>query len=295
MYAEYPSLIKTVRVGHRKGARFARGVAMLGLRGSIGLAIVLLVVAMAIAGPWLTLYDPIEVNVALRLRPPGSPHWLGTDELGRDLLSRVIAGARLSLLSAAIVLAIGVSTGSVLGAVSGYYGGRIDNLTMRATDVFLAFPALLLAIIVSTALGPSLVNAAMAIGAVWWPGYARLVRGEFLSLRERAFVEAARSLGSGDVRIISRHIFPNAMSPVLVKITIDVGYAILLTSSLSFIGLGAQPPAPEWGAMVTSGRLYLLGYWWYSTFPGLAIFLAVLGFTMLGDTIRDILDPMLSR
>jgi len=246
---------------------------MLGLRGSIGLAIVLLV----------------------RLRPPGSPHWLGTDELGRDLLSRVIAGARLSLLSAAIVLAIGVSTGSVLGAVSGYYGGRIDNLTMRATDVFLAFPALLLAIIVSTALGPSLVNAAMAIGAVWWPGYARLVRGEFLSLRERAFVEAARSLGSGDVRIISRHIFPNAMSPVLVKITIDVGYAILLTSSLSFIGLGAQPPAPEWGAMVTSGRLYLLGYWWYSTFPGLAIFLAVLGFTMLGDTIRDILDPMLSR
>jgi len=152
-----------------------------------------------------------------------------------------------------------------------------------------------LAIIVSTALGPSLVNAAMAIGAVWWPGYARLVRGEFLSLRERAFVEAARSLGSGDVRIISRHIFPNAMSPVLVKITIDVGYAILLTSSLSFIGLGAQPPAPEWGAMVTSGRLYLLGYWWYSTFPGLAIFLAVLGFTMLGDTIRDILDPMLSR
>jgi peptide/nickel transport system permease protein len=162
---------------------------------------------------------------------------------------------------------------------------------MRFTDVFLAFPAVLLAMSVSAALGPSLLNAALAIGLVWWPGFARLVRGEFLSLRERTYVEAARALGATDARLIFRHLLPNTYSAVMVKTTVDVGYAIVLAAGLSFVGLGAQPPQPEWGAMVTTGRTFLIGYWWVSTFPGLAILLAVLGFSLAGDTLRDVLDP----
>lgn len=277
----------------RARARWFSAARTLGFRGSTGAVIVAVVLLIALLGARITPYGPLDVDMLAKLQPPGAQHWFGTDELGRDVFSRTLAGARLSLLAAFVVLAIGVTAGAILGALAGYYGGRLDNAIMRLTDVFLAFPPLLLAIVVSAALGPSLLNAAIAIGIVWWPGYARLARGEFLSLRQRGFVEAARSIGGGSLHIIVRHIAPNAVSPILVKTTVDVGYAILLTSSLSFIGLGAQPPLPEWGAMVTSGRNYLLNYWWYSTYPGMAIGLTVLGFTVLGDAIRDILDPML--
>ncbi len=279
-------------VGIREfAAGLGRGLRKLGPKGLSGLALVLLFFAMALLGGRLAPYDPLEVDVTRKLAAPGPSLYLGTDELGRDILSRIMAGARLSAFSAVTVLSIGIGVGALAGAASGYFGGLVDDVVMRFTDVFLAFPALLLAMIVSAALGPSLLHAAIAIGAAWWPGYARLVRAEFLSLRTREFVDAARSLGARDSRIISRHIFPNAVPPIIVKATMDCGYAILMSASLSFVGLGAQPPTPEWGEMVTAGRDYLLGYWWYSTFPGLAIFLVVLGFTELGDALRDVIDP----
>lgn len=260
-------------------------------RAVLSFGMVALMLLLATFGSQFAPHDPLAVSIGERLRSPGPGHWMGTDELGRDILSRVIAGTRLSLLSALVVLAIGLVVGCLLGAFAGYWGGRTDSVIMRFTDVFLAFPAVLLAMSVSAALGPSLLNAALAIGLVWWPGFARLVRGEFLSLRERTYVEAARALGATDARLIFRHLLPNTYSAVMVKTTVDVGYAIVLAAGLSFVGLGAQPPQPEWGAMVTTGRTFLIGYWWVSTFPGLAILLAVLGFSLAGDTLRDVLDP----
>jgi peptide/nickel transport system permease protein len=260
-----------------------------------GLALVLLLVLIAIAAPAIAPYDPIRLQPKDRLLGPSLAHWFGTDEGGRDIFSRVIFGARYSLLAAVVVLTLAVTIGTTIGLVAGFAGGKIDEALMRLTDMFLAFPALVLAMGISAALGASLANSMIAIAVVWWPWYARLVRGQTLRLRQEQFVEAARASGASDTRTVLRHILPNCWTPIIVQITLDVGYAILTTASLSFIGLGAQPPTPEWGAMVATGKDYILDQWWLATFPGLAIFLAVMAFNLLGDGLQEALSPVLRR
>jgi peptide/nickel transport system permease protein len=260
-----------------------------------GLALVLLLVLIAIAAPAIAPYDPIRLQPKDRLLGPSLAHWFGTDEGGRDIFSRVNFGARYSLLAAVVVLTLAVTIGTTIGLVAGFAGGKIDEALMRLTDMFLAFPALVLAMGISAALGASLANSMIAIAVVWWPWYARLVRGQTLRLRQEQFVEAARASGASDTRTVLRHILPNCWTPIIVQITLDVGYAILTTASLSFIGLGAQPPTPEWGAMVATGKDYILDQWWLATFPGLAIFLAVMAFNLLGDGLQEALSPVLRR
>lgn len=264
----------------------------------ISLVIVLFSVFVAIFAPYLTPYpeqgrgDP---NIAEKLQPPSRAHPMGTDRLGRDLLARVMFGARSSLSIGFMVVGIGIAIGIPLGAIAGYFGGWVDEVIMRLTDVFLSFPPLLLAIAIAAALGPSFINAMIAISIVWWPWYTRIVRAQTLSLKERAFVEAARGIGVRGPTIITRHIIPNVMTPVLVQATIDIGAAILTGATLSFLGLGVQPPTPDWGKMVDVGRAYMLVAPWYSTFPGLAIFLVALSMNLLGDGLRDVLDPRTRR
>jgi peptide/nickel transport system permease protein len=263
--------------------------------GILGAALVGLLLLVALLAPWLATHDPERLSMTTRLRPPSSQFWFGTDEFGRDLYSRIVYGSRISLLVAATVILIATSVGVSLGAIGAYRGGRWDEGVMRLADVFMAFPDLVLAMALSAALGANLMSAVIAVSIVWWPTYARLIRGQILSLKQQAFVEAARALGASGGRIIARHLVPNTLSPLLVRITTDVGYAILYTASLGFLGLGAQEPTPEWGRMIATGRFYLLDQWWYATLPGLAIFLAVLGFTWLGDALRDWTDPRLRR
>jgi peptide/nickel transport system permease protein len=258
-----------------------------------GLALALLVIA--IAAPIVAPYDPVKLDPKHRLLPPSVTNWLGTDDGGRDILSRVIFGSRYSLLAAAVVLTLAVTFGTTVGLIAGYAGGKVDEALMRLTDMFLAFPALVLAMGISAALGASLANSMIAIAIVWWPWYARLVRGQTLRLRHEQFVDAARASGASDSHTILRHILPNCWTPIIVQITLDVGYAILTTASLSFIGLGAQPPTPEWGAMVATGKDYILDQWWMATFPGLAIFLAVMAFNLLGDGLQEALSPVLRQ
>jgi peptide/nickel transport system permease protein len=260
----------------------------------IGAFLVALLILAAVFGPWLA-PNPEQgaglADVAHRNLAPGSAHWLGTDPLGRDLLSRVIIGARPALVTPLVVVALAVLIGVPLGLMAGYRGGWVDAIVMRVADMFLAFPPLLLAMVIVALLGPSLLNAALALALAWWPWYARLVRGLAASLRNQPFVEGARALGLRDVTILSRHVLPNAAAPVIVQATIDVGTVILAVGSLAFLGLGAQPPTPDWGLMVAEGRTYVLSQWWLSAVPGTAIFLAVLGFNLLGDALRDVLDP----
>jgi len=259
----------------------------------IGSVIVVLLVLTAIVAPLVAPYDPVKLSLTQRLRPPSTQYFFGTDEFGRDIFSRVLFGAQISLQVAGTVILLAAGVGVTLGAIGGYRGGRWDETVMRVSDIFMAFPDLVLAMALSAALGANLTSAIIAVSIVWWPTYARLVRGQILSLKQHAFVEAARGLGASEARIIARHLLPNTLSPLLVRISTDVGYAILYTASLGFIGLGAQEPTPEWGRMVATGRAYLLDQWWYPTLPGLAIFLAVLGFTWVGDALRDWLDPHL--
>lgn len=263
--------------------------------GMVGLAMALILVAVAIFAPLLARYDPIALDMAHKLLPPSSQYWFGTDELGRDVYSRIIYGSRISVEVGAIVILIGSTLGIAIGSVAGYVGGRTDEIIMRVTDMFLAFPSLILAIAVATVLGPGMTNAMIAIAATWWPWYARLVRGQVLSVKQHEYVEAARAAGAGHLRVLFRYILPNCVAPIIVQVTMDLGYAILTTASLSFIGLGAQPPTPEWGSMISAGRTYLMNYWWYPTFPGIAIFFSVLGFNLLGDALRDIFDPRARR
>lgn len=230
-------------------------------------------------------------NVEDRLLAPSSQYLLGTDELGRDVLSRVIYGAYPAMTSALVVVTFAVLIGTPLGAIAGYFGGWVDELIMRFTDLFLAFPSLLLAMAIVALLGPSLLNAVIALVASWWPWYTRLVRSTTRSLREQYYVEAARSIGVSDAMIIWRHILPNTITPIIVQMTIDIGTVILATTSLAFIGLGSQAPNADWGLMIEEARQYLGNAWWYSIFPGTAIFLTVLSFNLLGDTLRDIFDP----
>jgi peptide/nickel transport system permease protein len=230
-------------------------------------------------------------NVPNTMLSPSQEHWFGTDRLGRDVLSRVIVGSRSALVVPIIVVTLAVLIGAPLGAIAGYKGGRIDEVIMRITDLFLAFPSLLLAMAITSALGRGLGNAAIALIVSWWPWYTRLVRGVTVGLKERYFIEAAQAIGVRDWVIILRHILPNTISPILVQATVDMGTVILAMGGLAFLGLGTQPPAPDWGLMVSEGRSYILEQWWISTFPGLAIFVVVLAFNLLGDTLRDIFDP----
>lgn len=232
-----------------------------------------------------------EVDPVNKFLPPSGRRLFGTDDMGRDIFSRVLFGARISLRIGTLAIGLALLVGVPLGAVAGYAGGAVDELVMRVTDVFLSFPPLLLALAIASMLGPDLTNAMIAVAIAWWPWYTRLIRGQAVSVRERAFVEAARAVGVTPWTIVARHILPNCLAPVIVQASMDFGSIVLTTASLSFLGLGAQPPMPEWGLMVSTGRTYFLTSWWCVTFPGLAIFLTVLAFNLLGDGLREILDP----
>jgi peptide/nickel transport system permease protein len=262
---------------------------------AVGLALSAAFVLMAIAAPLLAPHDPLAMDPSKRLAAPSALHWFGTDDGGRDILARVIYGTRSSLLTALGILSLASVIGTSIGLAAGYFGGWLDETLMRITDMFLAFPALVLAMGLAAALGPSLFNAMLATAVVWWPWYARLVRGQALHLKNEAFVEAARVAGASGLRIAVRHILRNCLTPIIVQMSLDIGYAILTLSSLSFIGLGAQPPTPEWGSMVSIGRDYFLDQWWIVTFPGLAIFVSVMAFNMLGDGLQESLSPRLRR
>lgn len=260
----------------------------------IGLLIVAVLVIIATVGPLFVPYPEDAtgaVHVADRLLPPSADHWFGTDHVGRDVFSRLIVGARVSLVAGITVIAIAMTIGTLLGAIAGFAGGWIGNTIMRITDVFLTIPDLILAMAFAAALGPGLLNVMIAVSLVWWPGYCRLVRANVVSLSSAQFTEAAQSIGASNSRLLSRHILPNALPAIFVKASMDIGFAVLTTASLGFIGLGTQPPTPDWGQMIAEGRSYLRDAWWYSTFPGLAILLTVLAANLLGDGIRDVLDP----
>ncbi len=257
----------------------------------VGLLVVLSIMLLAVIGPYITPYAPTVPDYTAMLSAPTRAHLLGTDQIGYDLFSRILAGARFSIGTAMGVLALAVAIGLPLGAVAGFMGGWIDEIIMRVTDMFLAFPVLILALAIAATLGAGLTSAVIALAVGYWPWYTRLLRGQVLSLKNREYVEAARALGASNRAIMWRHILPNAFSPIIIELSQDMGYAILNIAALSFIGLGAQPPSPEWGAMIVAGRDFLRTAWWTCAFPGLAITVAVLGFNFVGDGLRDALDP----
>ncbi len=257
--------------------------------------IVLLLFLMAIFAPIIAPHDYITMNLPNMLKAPGGEHIFGTDEFGRDIFSRIVYGARISLQVGFIAVGISLVIGTVLGAIAGYYGGIVDYIISSITDIAWALPVSLLAIALVAALGPSLNNLILAVSLVSWSGFARLVRGQFLTLREKEFVEAAKALGYSDSRIIFRHILPNAVAPIIVLTTLEVPKAIIIEASLSFLGLGAQPPTPSWGSIMNSGKDFILEAPWISIFPGLMIMIIVLGFNLFGDALRDILDPRLKN
>ena len=260
----------------------------------LALIILVLLALIAILAPYIAPYPEDFADAAHMsesLLPPSAQHWMGTDELGRDIFSRVLYGARVSLRAALCAVGLSLVIGIPLGAIAGSFGGWVDNVIMRITDVFLSFPPLLLAIAMVALMGSSLNNAVLAISLSWWPWYTRLVRGQAISVKERKFVQAAESIGTFRMKIIFKHIIPNCISPVIVQASMDIGGVILTVASLSFLGLGAQLPTPEWGLMISTGRRFFPDSWWYCIFPGLAIFITVLCFNLLGDAIREILDP----
>ncbi|THF57763.1 D,D-dipeptide ABC transporter permease [Ollibium composti] len=257
----------------------------------VGLGIIVVVLFIMVAAPWIAPYNPDKLDLLHRLAAPSLAHFFGTDEVGRDIFSRVLWGARTSVTVGLAIVAISMGFGTVIGAFSGLVGGRVDTLIMRFMDVVLSFPSFVMAMALAAALGPNLINAMLAIAVVRIPFYVRLARGQALSLRSKPYVKAAMSFGAPRVQIMRRHIMPNAMAPIIVQATLDIGLAILTASALSFIGLGAQQPTAEWGAMVATGRDYLLDQWWYPTFPGLAILITAVGFNLLGDGLRDMFDP----
>jgi len=262
----------------------------------IGGGLVALLILVAIFAPFIAPYDPTAVDVSQTLEPPGPAHWLGTDDLGRDVFSRTVYGARISLSVGLIAVSIGFTVGVTIGLIAGYLGGLVDLLAMRAIDALLAFPALVLAISITAALGPQIQNAMIAIGVVAVPLYTRLTRGQVLSVRERDYITAARTIGASGRRIVLRHIFPNITNPLVVQATLSIAFAILAEATLSFLGLGAQPPTPTWGADINYSQRWLSNLkWWMSVGPGLGIFLAVFSFNYFGDALRDALDPRIRR
>lgn len=268
---------------------------LLGNRAAMfGLALVLIWTIGGLVTLVASPYDPVATYVGPLLDPPSAAHWFGTDNFGRDILSRVLAGARVSLWTGIIAVAISLAVGLPIGAIAGYFGGKLGNVLMRLMDMILAFPALLLAMALAVALGPGLGSAMIAVGVVGIPEFARIMYGQTVSLREKDFVEASRAIGLDDRTIVFRHILPNAMAPIMVRSALGMGYAILTAAALSFIGLGAQPPMAEWGVMISDSRGYIIsGEWWMTFFPGLAISTSILGFNLFGDGLRDVLDPRL--
>jgi len=261
--------------------------------GVIGASLVGLFLAVTVAAPLLAPYDPVAADFGSVLSPPQRAHPLGTDDIGRDILSRVLHGSRISLQAGLFTVAVALTIGLPLGLAAGFFGGRVDALIMRGIEVILSFPTLVLALGITAILGPKLRHALFAIGIVFVPHFARLIRGQALSVREHDFVTAARALGGSDLRLMFRHVLPNCLAPLLVQSSFSVSFAILTEAALSFLGLGTQPPTPSWGIMLAQGRGYLEQAPWLGAFPGLAIFLTVLGFNLLGDGIRDALDPRL--
>ena len=261
----------------------------------VGAVVVLSLVAASAAAPWLSAHDPAAMGADKFLAPPGSASWFGTDDLGRDVLTRVLHGGRLSLTVGLLAVGLAAVAGTLVGLVAGYYRGRVDGVIMRVVELLMAFPGILLALLVITILGRGLTNVMIAVGVADIPGFVRLVRGSVLAAREHLYVEAARASGAPDRLILRRHVLPNIFAPLLVVGTLEIGNAVLVASSLSFLGLGAQAPSPEWGAMLAAGREYMRSAWWMTVFPGLAIVLTVLGVNLLGDGLRDALDPKLAR
>lgn len=262
----------------------------------IGLLLVLFFFAIALLAPYISPFEPNAQDIlGAKLAPPSGDHWLGADILGRDMLSRMIYGARISVFVGLAVVAVAGSFGTVVGLFAGYRRGWIDEVVMRVTDIFFAFPPLILAMAIAGALGPSLTNALIAVVVVLWPVYARLVRGQVLVLREREFIQAAQTVGVQNRRLLLRHLLPNVLAPLLVQASFDMGSAILIIAGLSFIGFGAQPPTPEWGVMISDGRNYITTQWWLTAVPAAGILLLVAAFNLVGDGLRDILDPRLRR
>lgn len=257
----------------------------------VGLVIALGFLLIALTAAWIAPHDPLAIDFSAKLAPPSAEHFFGTDVLGRDIFSRVLHGARTSLLTGVLVVSMALLIGLPFGLVAGYYGGRIDMVLMRAADVFLAFPPLLLPIAITAALGPGLYNALMALAISWFPWYARILRASVIAVKEELYVKSSQAMGMHPVRIMLKHVLPNSTTPVIVQASMDFGYTILAAASLSFIGMGARPPTIEWGLMIASSRSIFLEYWWTAFFPGLAIFVLVWGANLLGDGIRDLLDP----
>ncbi|WP_299845344.1 nickel transporter permease [uncultured Paracoccus sp.] len=256
-----------------------------------GLVILIILIVMAVFAPWLAPYSPFSQNLADRLQPPSAAHWLGTDHLGRDILSRLIHGSRITLFIVGTVALIAPVIGLFIGTVAGFAGGWVDQVLMRITDIFLAFPKLVLALAFVAALGAGIGNAVLALAITAWPPYARLARAETLTIRNADFIAAARLQGAGPMRLLIGHIWPLCVSSLIVRVALDMAGIILSAAGLGFLGLGAQPPMPEWGAMISDGRTYILDFWWVAAMPGLAIFIVSLAFNLLGDGLRDVLDP----
>lgn len=261
----------------------------------VGIGILGFIVLLAVLVPIFSPYDPNKIDLMNKFAAPSSSHWFGTDEVGRDIFTRIFYGAILSLGLGILIIFIAALIGIIIGSISGYLGGIVDTIIMRLVDMVLAFPSLILAMALAAVLGPNLQNAMLAIAIVKVPVYIRLARAEALGLKEKLFVKSAETFGINKALIIIKHIIPNAVSPVIIQATLDIGDTILLIATLGFLGLGAQPPTPEWGAMISVGWTYLLTYWWYPVFPGLFLFLAAGALNLIGDGIRDVLDPKSAR
>jgi peptide/nickel transport system permease protein len=280
------------------GAAVPAGLFRRALRGTaarLGLAIIVFLLLLAAFAPLVAPYDPFDQDLSAALTPPGAEHWWGADQYGRDMLSRVLYGTRYALFAILVADGLALLLGGAMGLVAGFAGGAVDAAVMRLTDVLLAFPYLLLALVIVAALGPSMVNSLIAIGIVYAPQYARIMRGQVLAVQGLDFVQAAQAIGASPARIVLRHVLPNCMGPVTVLATLQAGSVVVETAGLSFLGLGAQPPSPDWGALLADGHGYFLSAWWIATFPGIAILVVVLGFNLLGDALRDQADPRQRR
>ncbi|MGM0438246.1 MAG: ABC transporter permease [Bacillota bacterium] len=257
--------------------------------GFLSLSIIFVLLVLAIFGTWLTPYSPIKLNLRERFSSPTEKYYFGTDQAGRDIFSRVISGTKVSIFAGLLIVFLATIIGVPLGLIGGYYGGYIDTIITGITDMFLGFPPLVLAVAVSAALGPGIFNGVLAVSIVWWPGYVRLTRSKVLATKNLPYIEAARAAGAGNLYIIVKHILPACVNSIVVKQTMDIGYGILFVASLGFLGLGAQPPTPEWGTMISQGRSYIMNNWWLGFFPGLMITISVLAFNLFGDILQNVL------